>query len=420
MIKFDSSNSLSNLNYNDHTNKLKNIIDKMKDGSAKGSEFLGWSKMFFNYDFSLLDNINETTRLLNKKANTMLVIGIGGSYLGTLAIDEALTGRGLNSSKKLIYAGHNISSDYLSEIYEYCQNNDFVINVISKSGTTLESALSFRIFKQLLIDKYGEEALKDRLVITTDAKKGSLRQIASEYQSISFEIPNDVGGRYSVFTPVGLVPLSFIGIDIKKIIEGACLAAKDFYQYDKYNTAFDYAINRYHQYESGKSMEALVVYNPSFASLIEWYRQLFAESEGKDGKGLFPVGCIYSTDLHAVGQFIQDGPEIGFETVLKINNSKKKLDIPMSKDDYDNINRLTKYSLDDINSIITESVISAHSQNGVTPNYVLELDELNEKSLGYLMSFMMYACAYSAYLLDVNPFDQPGVEIYKKEIKKKL
>ena len=420
MIKFDSSNSKIIVDYQKNAPKLKSIIASMEDGSALGSAFLGWNKQLLTNDFEEIEQIYQTASFLESKAKTMLVLGIGGSYLGSLAIDQALNGKSLSKAKRLLYAGYDISSENFSEIYEYCQNNDFVINVISKSGTTLETAVSYRLFKKLLIDKYGENKWQDYVVITTDQKTGALRQIANEQKIKSFVIPHDIGGRYSVFSAVGLLPLAFVDIDIKALLEGATLAAQDCFKVSGDNAAFAYALNRFEQYNNGLSVEALVVYNQNLRFLIEWYKQLFAESEGKNKKGLFPTGLVYSTDLHSVGQFVQDGSTILFETIIKFKKTKQQIMIPYDKDDYDNLNRLTEYSLADINEKIITGAIEAHSHKGDVSNYVIELECLDEKNLGYLMAFMMYACAYSAYLLEVNPFDQPGVEVYKKEISKLL
>ncbi|MEG0365067.1 MAG: glucose-6-phosphate isomerase [Erysipelotrichales bacterium] len=420
MIKFSDENNLIDIDYASYKSRLSKIVTGINDKSIEGSDFLGWIDVFNNSQHVVDEVINENKRL-RKLGKTMVVIGIGGSYLGAKAVDDAIYGQNLATEYKLLFVGNSISSHYIDEIYNHCLNNDFVLNVISKSGSTLESALSFRIFKKLLIEKYGEEGLKERLVITTDPSDGKLREFANKHDYTSFNIPSDVGGRYSVFTAVGLIPLAFGGIDIEKFLKGGADASKQYLKDDINNDAFKYALNRYIlNEENGFAVEALISYRPSCRYLIEWIKQLYGESEGKNSKGLLPVGFIYSTDLHSLGQFVQDGSKILFETLFKINNSKRVVDIPLEEDDFDGLNRIVaQNSMHDIKMKTMSGVINAHTEGGV-PNLVIEMEYLDDYTIGYLMSFLMYSCMYTAYLLELNPFDQPGVEIYKREMYKLL
>lgn len=421
MIKFNDSNNKLLLDSDTYHQRQKDIIAGLKNQSLKGSERTGWINELNDYDFSVIDKINEEVSNLQKKAKTMLVLGIGGSYLGSLAVSSALNGLNIDREYNLLYVGNNMSSDYVNNVISYCEKNDFVINVISKSGTTLETALAFRIFKKLLIDKYGQAALKDRLIITTDENTGVLREYAQTNNLKTFIIPQGIGGRFSIFTPAGLLPLAFVNVNVNDLLAGAIVASQNYFNDDKSNDAFKYAINRNALYLSGKSVEAFVSYEPCLRNFIEWIKQLFGESEGKDEKGLLPIGLIYSTDLHSLGQFVQEGSKVLFETVLKNNNSNSEVIVPIEFEDLDGLNSIVaQQNLHQMNTSALQGVINAHSNEGNTPNLLIEFERIDEYNLGYLMSFFMYACTYSAYLLEVNPFDQPGVEVYKKELFKLL
>ncbi|WP_423363182.1 glucose-6-phosphate isomerase [Mycoplasma sp. P36-A1] len=421
MLKFNDENNLIDFDPRYMRNRYVMIRKGMLEKTALGAaEFLGWNDSLLDYDFTEVDNIIKTIENFKAKAKLMIVIGIGGSYLGSKAVYEAMNGQDLNSEYKLMFVGNNISSDYLAQIYAYCWDNDFVVNVISKSGTTLEPAIAFRIFKELIVKKYGEDQLKERIIITTDPVNGALREFANKNDITSFSIPKDIGGRYSVFSPVGIVPLAFAGFAVKDFIRGAILAAKENFIESNDNIAYNYAVNRLLlNTTASKKIENYVVYEPSLKYFCEWLKQLFAESEGKDGKGIIPTSMTFTTDLHSLGQIIQDGPKIMFETVFNVRDAKFNLHIPLEEDDFDGLNQYTKYGLNDINQKAVSGVISAHVQ-GEVPNLFFEIEKINEHNLGYLMSTMMYACAYSSYLIKVNPFDQPGVEFYKKEIHKNL
>lgn len=416
-MNFITDNNQLKINYPDYQEKLSDIyakLDKQDFTKAKG---IGWLKL--DHD---VDDIIQLSKELRAKAPIMIVIGIGGSYLGCRAVESALNNDPFYQKKyQLIYAGQNTSSAYYQQIYNYVKDKDFVINVISKSGMTMEPALGFRLLKDLLISKYGEASLKERVVVTTteDEKQSPLYQYAQMQEMRTLPIPSNVGGRYSVFTAVGLLPLAFIDVDIKQFIDGAQHSIKDNFNADIKSKAIQYAINRYEQYQDKKVIEALAVNEPNLTYFVEWYKQLFAESEGKDNKGLFPVGLINPTDLHSMEQFIQDGPKVIFETMLRFKQMKDDITLPRSNDDIDNLVESKATSLNEINDLIVEGVIKAHAKAKV-PNLVIEMETQDAFNMGYLMMFMMLSCMYSGYLLGINPFDQPGVEMYKKEVKNLL
>ncbi|MDR1781687.1 MAG: glucose-6-phosphate isomerase [Bacilli bacterium] len=411
MINFEMKSSILDKNIKD----LESLYPTIKEDLLK-SEMFGWHKYASSNKQELISSINKDIKELRMLAKTMIVVGIGGSYLGSVAIDRALNSN-FNKEYRLIYLGNNLDSDYFNNVLEYCNKNDFVLNVISKSGTTLEPSIAFEIIKELMIDKYGFDEFKKRTIITTDAHHGILREFVNKNDIKSYIINDDIGGRYSVFTPVGLIPLAFTGLDITKLLAGANQASIDFYS-DDINVAFKYGSIRYLEYLAGKKVEALITYKPNLRGLIEWYKQLFAESEGKDKKGLLPIGMIYSTDLHSLGQFVQEGTPLLFETNVLFDNNKD-INLASFKDN-DDFSYLSKYNLSEVNNIVKDSVIKAHYNSGKVNNYLINNGLLNEYNLAYLMAFMMYSCAYSAMLLKVDPFNQPGVEVYKKEIKKVL
>lgn len=401
------------VNQKELNDNFKLYQDVFTDLMNSDKSYIGWVDNPY-YNTNKLDTIHSKVTEIRKLAQTMIVIGIGGSYLGTKAISEALENNILANEYRLIFMGHNVSSDYLNEVLTYAKNNDVVVNVISKSGTTLEPSLSFALIKEVLIKKYGLDEAYQRIIITTDQTKGTLREFANKNNILSFEVPESMGGRYSVFSPVGLIPLSFIGIDIYQLIKGAKKAKEDCFTSES-NKAYQYALNRYLLYkEYNKCVESFVVYSPYLVSLLEWLKQLFAESEGKQHKGLLPIGMVFSTDLHSLGQFIQDGSKILFETIISIREGSK-LQLPSHVDD-EALLKYKKHEFKEIEYLINKGVNKAHEQGDV-PIINITLEKRDEYNIGYLMSFMMFACAYSAYFLQVNPFDQNGVEVYKKEVK---
>ncbi len=386
--------------------------------SGLGNDFLGWVDLPVDYDKEEFARIKAAAERIKEKADILIVIGIGGSYLGARAAIELLRSPYYNNLKKdtpdIYFVGNNISSTYLNEILSICEGKDICVNVISKSGTTTEPALAFRIFKKLVEDKYGKEEAKTRIFATTDKARGTLKELSDAEGYETFVIADDVGGRYSVLTAVGLLPIAVAGCDIDKIMEGA-QAAREAYSKDDMNDCYKYAAMRNILYRKGKSVEMLVSYEPAFAMMNEWFKQLYGESEGKDHKGIFPASAIFSTDLHSMGQFIQDGSRVMFETVVDIKNPKQDMFLEDDKENLDGLNFLTNQNMSVVNRKAMEGTILAHTEGGV-PNLVIEVDRLDEYNFGELVYFFERACAISGYMLGVNPFNQPGVESYKKNM----
>lgn len=391
----------------------------LESRSGQGNDFLGWLTLPTNYDKEEFARIKAAAEKIKKNSDVLIVIGIGGSYLGARAAIEFLKSPLYNNLKKdtpdIYYVGNSISSTHLSEVLSLCEGKDISVNVISKSGTTTEPALAFRIFKKLLEDKYGKEGAKERIFATTDAKRGTLKELSDTEGYETFVIPDDVGGRFSVLTPVGLLPIAVAGCDIDALMAGARQAQNDFTAEFDANDCYKYAAIRNILYGKGKSVEMLVSYEPSFAMMNEWFKQLFGESEGKDNKGIFPASVIFSTDLHSMGQFIQDGSRVMFETVVDIKKPKTDLFLENDAENLDGLNFLTNQNMSVVNRKAFEGTVLAHTEGGV-PNIILELEDTTEKSLGYLIYFFEKACAVSGYMLGVNPFNQPGVESYKKNM----
>ncbi len=386
--------------------------------SGAGNDFLGWVDLPVNYDKEEFERIKAAAEKIKAKADILIVIGIGGSYLGARAAIELLKSPFYNNLKKdtpdIYFVGNNISPTYLNEILSICEGKDICVNVISKSGTTTEPALAFRIFKKLLEDKYGKEEAKNRIFATTDKSRGTLKELSNTEGYETFVIADDVGGRYSVLTAVGLLPIAVAGCDIDAIMAGA-QAARETYSKDDMNDCYKYAALRNILYRKGKSVEMLVSYDPAFGMMAEWFKQLFGESEGKDQKGIFPASATFSTDLHSLGQFVQDGSRIMFETVVDIKAPKQDLFLEDDAENLDGLNFLTNQNMSVVNRKAMEGTILAHTEGGV-PNIVIEVDKLDEYNFGEMVYFFEKACAISGYMLGVNPFDQPGVESYKKNM----
>lgn len=388
--------------------------------SGLGNDFLGWLDLPVDYDKEEFTRIKAAAKKIQANSDILIVIGIGGSYLGARAAVELLHSSMYNllpkKTPQIIFAGNSISPTYLNEVLKLCEGKDFAVNVISKSGTTTEPALAFRIFRNLLIKKYGEDEAKNRIFCTTDKAKGTLKNLADREGYETFVIPDDVGGRYSVLTAVGLLPIAVSGADIDKLMQGAATAREALSVCDpEKNDCYKYAAMRNILYRKGKGIELMVSYEPSFTMMSEWYKQLFGESEGKDNKGIFPASVVFSTDLHSMGQFIQEGSRNLFETVVDIQKAKEDLFIEPDPENFDGLNFLSSQDMSIVNKKAMLGTILAHTEGGV-PNMVLEIPEINEHELGYLIYFFEKACAVSAYLLGVNPFNQPGVESYKKNM----
>ena len=391
--------------------------------TAAGNNYLGWLDLPTTFDQEEFNRIKVSAEKINQDSDVLLVIGIGGSYLGARAAIDMLShsfshllSKDERKAPEIIFVGHHISSTYMQELLDVLQNKDVSINVISKSGTTTEPALAFRIFRNFLEEKYGVDEAKKRIYATTDKEKGALKKLATEEGYESFIIPDDIGGRYSVLTAVGLLPIAVSGVSIDDMMEGAAQATKDLAKESlEDNPAYQYAAVRNCLYNKGKTIEMLVNYEPQLHYVAEWWKQLFGESEGKDQKGIFPASANFTTDLHSMGQYIQDGRRDLFETVLHVNSSKKEMIVKEDEQNLDSLNYLAGKSLQEINDKAYLGTVIAHNDGNV-PNLVIELSALDAYTFGYMVYFFEKACAISGYLLGVNPFDQPGVEAYKKNM----
>ena len=390
------------------------------EANGPGSDYIGWVNLPENYDKEEFSRIKAAAEKIRGCADILVVIGIGGSYLGARAAIEFVKSPLYNNLKKdtpdIYFAGNNISTTALNELLSICEGKDICVNVISKSGTTTEPAIAFRVFKALLNEKYGAEGARERIFVTTDKARGTLKKFSDEAGYETFVVPDDVGGRYSVLTAVGLLPIACAGIDIDAMMAGAAEARKCFRIKDaKENAALSYAIYRNILLEQGKNTEILVGYEPYLLMLNEWWKQLYGESEGKDHKGIFPASVIFSTDLHSLGQYIQDGQRNLFETVISVKNSAEEFIIPTDEANVDGLNFLSGKALEEVNKTAMLATLIAHNDGGV-PNILIELEDKSAYSFGYLVYFFEFACAISGYILGVNPFDQPGVEAYKKNM----
>ena len=384
----------------------------LADKSGLGNDFLGWVDLPTNYDKEEFARIKAAAKKIQSNSDILIVIGIGGSYLGARAAIELLKSPFYNNLKKdtpdIYYVGNNINPTYLNEVLSICEGKDISVNVISKSGTTTAPALAFRVFRELVEKKYGKEGAKERIFCTTDKARGTLKQLADTEGYETFVIADDVGGRYSVLTAVGLLPIAVAGCDIDAIMAGAKQAQDELSKDFDNNDCYKYAALRNILYSKGKNVELLVSYDPSFTMMAEWFKQLFGESEGKDNKGIFPASVTFSTDLHSMGQFIQDGSRIMFETVVDIKKPKQDFFLNSDAENLDGLNFLTNQNMSVVNRKAFEGTVLAHTEGGV-PNIVLELEDTSEKSFGYMVYFFEKACAISGYMLGVNPFNQPGV-----------
>ena len=391
---------------------------QLESRSGAGNDFLGWLDLPVNYDKEEFARIKEAAKKIREDSDVLLVAGIGGSYLGARAVVEAVKGLYHNDTEdglKIYFCGNTISPTYLNDIIKVTKGKRFSINVISKSGTTTETALAFRVLRKLLEDSVGPEEANKRIYATTDRAKGTLKQLADAQGWPTFVVPDDVGGRYSVLTAVGLLPIACAGIDIDALMKGAADAREAYSVCSKDNDAYRYAMTRNILYRKGKVVETLAAFEPDFTMMNEWYKQLFGESEGKDQKGLMPTSCIFSTDLHSKGQFLQDGSRTMFETYVDIKNTREDFYIEPLEGNFDGLNFLADQNMSVVNRKAMEGTILAHNDGGV-PIGVIEVDSLDAYNVGYLIYFFWKACAVSGYLLSVNPFDQPGVESYKKNM----
>ena len=409
------------LSYKEEVAEINKILRKDPNNE---NNFLGWIELPTNYDRVEFKRIKQAAKKIKENSEVFVCIGIGGSYLGARAVIEALTNSFYNYAKRetpqILYAGNNISPNYISDMIELIGDRDFSINVISKSGTTTEPAIAFRIFREILENKYGIEEARKRIYVTTDKAKGALKELSDEEGYETFVVPDNIGGRYSVLTAVGLLPIAVAGIDIDKLMQGAKEAQDKYTDSNlKYNECYQYAVARNLLYRTDKNIEILVNYEPKMHYFTEWWKQLFGESEGKNGKGIFPAGVDFTTDLHSMGQYIQDGRRNLFETVINIEKTSADFTIKEEADNLDGLNYLAGKTMDFVNKKAMEGTMKAHV-DGRVPNILINVENLSEETMGHLIYFFELACAMSGNILGVNPFNQPGVEEYKKNMFKLL
>ncbi|WP_438444630.1 glucose-6-phosphate isomerase [Gorillibacterium sp. sgz5001074] len=425
-LKFDYSKALGFVNQHEVdylAAQVRTAHEQLHQGTGAGSDFLGWVDLPVNYDKEEFARIKSAAEKIQADSDALVVIGIGGSYLGARAAIEMLTHsfynilpKGKRKTPEIYFVGNNISSTYTAHLLQLLEGKEISVNVISKSGTTTEPAIAFRIFRELMETKYGKEGARKRIYATTDQAKGALKKLATEEGYETFVIPDDVGGRYSVLTAVGLLPIAVAGVDVDAMMKGAA-DARDAYSSPNLaeNEAYQYAAVRNALYRKGKTTEILVNYEPSLHFVSEWWKQLFGESEGKDYKGIYPASVDFSTDLHSMGQFIQEGNRTLFETVIQVAEVPEHISIGTDKDNLDGLNFLSGKTMDFVNKKAFQGTMLAHSDGGV-PNLIVTLPDMTPYTFGYMVYFFEKACGVSGYLLGVNPFDQPGVEAYKKNM----
>ena len=427
-IKVDFKNARTfEKNVMKYADRVSEIHEKLHEKANDENEFCGWIELPTNYDKEEFERIKKAAKKIQSDSDVLLVIGIGGSYLGARAVIEALTNTFYNMQDKsarktpqILFVGNNLSTNYINDLIDYIADKDISINVISKSGTTTEPAIAFRIFREIMENKYSLKEARGRIYVTTDAKKGALKELAKKEKYETFVIPDNIGGRYSVLTAVGLLPIATAGIDIDELMNGARLA-QDRYSDEnlKYNECYKYAVLRNILYEKEKNIELLITYEPKMHYFIEWWKQLFGESEGKEQKGIYPSGAEFTTDLHSLGQYIQEGRRNLFETVINIESFDRNIEMRMEEDDLDKLNYLAGKTLDFVNKKAMEGTIEAHVEGDV-PNILINMKKLDANSMGQLIYFFELACAMSGSILGVNPFNQPGVEKYKTNMFKLL
>lgn len=400
-------------------NGISDIYRTVFERTGAGNDFLGWVNLPSEISEEMIADLELTAREMCDKSEVFVVVGIGGSYLGARAVIEALQNHfAVLASEKpfIVYAGHNMSEDYLSELLEVLDKKDYSLAVISKSGTTTEPAIAFRILKQHLINKYGKQEAAQRIVAITDKAKGALKQLANVEGYKTYIVPDDVGGRFSVLTPVGLLPIAVAGIDIRQLVKGAAAVERLCRSHPSMdNPVSEYAVARHVMYMMGKTNEIMVNYEPRLVFFSEWWKQLFGESHGKSHRGIFPASVTFSTDLHSMGQYIQDGLRNIFETVISVESSNRELRVPMEADDLDQLNYIAGKRISEVNHKAELGTVLAHEDGGV-PNLRIVIPKVSAEAMGELIYFFEMSCALSGYMLEVNPFDQPGVEAYKRNM----
>ena len=417
MIKLALNHEMNEKIISSYQKDVERINKMIDEKTGPGNDYLGWVDWPVNYDKEDLERIVKDAQYVRDNFDILVVCGIGGSYLGAKCALDALNGLKSNDKLEIIFMGQTFSPNYVSQVMEYLKGKNFAINVISKSGTTTETSISFRLLKDLLEKQVGKEKARKAIFATTDKEKGALKTLCNQEGYATYVLPGNIGGRYSVLTAVGLFPLAAAGVDVKAMLKGAQEAREAYDNANlKENLCYRYAITRDYMYRHNKPVEMFVTYEPQMSQISEWLKQLFGESEGKEKKGLFPASATFSTDLHSLGQFVQDGTPLLFETILNVLNPQSDIVIPHDDQDLDGLNYLEGKNLAFVNQKAFEGTLKAHTEDGGVPCNVITVDKLDAKTLGHLFYFFMRACAMSAYLLDINPFNQPGVEIYKKNM----
>lgn len=421
MINLDLSKAMLQEDWHQYQTAVSAIDKTLNDRTCAGNDFLGWLNWPVDYDHEEFKRIKQVAAEIREKADVLVVCGIGGSYLGARSAVEMLNGIYADKKPEIIFTGNTLSSTYLSQLLEHIKGRSVYVNVISKSGTTTETSVAFRLFEQYVTSTYGKTEAAQRIIATTDKVRGTLKNLADAKGYRTFVIPDDIGGRYSVFTAVGLLPIAASGVDIDQLMQG-CAKAREQLATDQLadNAAYRYAVARRILEKQGKTAEMLVTYEPSMTMIAEWWKQLFGESEGKDGKGLLPASVTFTTDLHSMGQFIQQGTKCLFETVLRVEKPLTDLVFPSDDENLDNMNYLAGKSIDWVNKMACQGTIDAHVETGHVPNILIDLPDMSAYTYGYMIYFFFKACAMSVLLLNVNPFNQPGVEVYKKNMFKLL
>ena len=415
MIKVKTDHVLRTVDMAQFKEQVARAHSLIEERNGPGGDFLGWAHYPETYDKEELARIKAAAKEIRENYDVLLVCGIGGSYLGARAAIEAINGLYGKGKPEIIFFGQTLSPTYVKQVLDYLETKTFAINVISKSGTTTETAVAFRLARDLLIRKVGAEKAAKAIYATTDKEKGALLQLCKKYGYERYVLPADIGGRYSVYTAVGLLPMAVAGIDVDAFLAGA-RKGLELYGKAENNPAYEYGVLRHVLYKAGYPVEMLVTYEPSLVQLGEWWKQLFGESEGKDHTGLLPDAATFTTDLHSLGQFIQEGSPVLFETVLEVEKPAMDITVPHDEDDLDGLNYLEGKGLNYVNSKAREGTIAAHAEVGKVPNILLNMEKMDAEGLGELMYFFMRACAMSCYLNEVNPFNQPGVEVYKKNM----
>lgn len=416
MIKLETKHAFLKENVKDYQESVDRLHQQLMNKECLGNDYVGWVEWPNTYDQEEFARIKQTAARMREMCDVFVVCGIGGSYLGARAAIEMINGLYANKKPEIIFIGNTFSSTYIAQVMDYIKDKEVCVNVISKSGTTTETSLAFRLLKQFMDEKYKEQA-KERIVATTDKARGVLKAVADQEGYETFVIPDDIGGRYSVITPVGLLPIAVAGIDIDAIMSGLKKAYEDLADSDlDHNAAYAYAVCRRILQNQGYDVEMLVSYELQMSMIAEWWKQLFGESEGKEGKGILPDSATFSTDLHSLGQFVQEGKKVLFETILMIDRPTQDITFPSDAQNLDQMNYLSGKSVDWVNKMAAQGTLEAHVNTGGVPNLILTLKDMSAESFGYMCYFFFRACAMTVLLLDVNPFNQPGVEVYKKNM----